>query len=228
MSNVFRNPLDGYPHTVETTGADGVPSFTVTPRPLSPDRAKAAHGVASLLSFGLFILVAYYLLTVAGIGVPQLAVAVVVLMGVGHHLPRVCESAFRRPTEIKMTATAISVRSARGWVHYSRLLEHRFALYPHDWTSWEQRNIDYETRRAAANGHVVSPTVYYGESLHLVLVYAGHRVDLATVWGQSEASAIVARLQYCDRCLDKALEMGAGVPKSPEDEWNASPGEMAS
>lgn len=116
------------------------------------------------------------------------------------------------------------MRSARGWVHYSRLLEHRFALYPHDWTSWEQRDIDYETRRAAADGHVVNPTVYYGESLHLVLVYAGHRVDLTTVWGQSEAAAIVARLQYCDRCLDKALEMGGGAPKRPEDEWNDAPG----
>ena len=228
MSNVFRNPLDGYPHTVETTGADGVPSFTIMPRPLTPDRAKAAHGMASLLSFGLFIAVAYYLWTVAGIGLPQIAVAAVLLMGVGHVLPRLCESGFRRPTEIRMTAEAISVRSARGWVHYSRLLEHRFALYPHDWTSWEQRNHDYVTRQAAADGHVVSPAVYYGESVHLVLVYAGHRVDLTTVYGPSEAAAIVARLQYCDRCLDKALEMGGGVPKRPEDEWNDSPGGMAS
>ena len=231
MSNLFRNPLDGYPHTVETTGADGVPSFTIMPRPLSPGRAKAAHGMASLLSFVLFIAVAYYLwtvATVAGIGLPQIAVAAVLLMGVGQALPRLCENWFRQPTEIRMTAEAISVRSARGWAHYSRLLEHRFALYPHDWTSWEQRDIDFETRRAAADGHVVSPTVYYGESLHLVLVYAGHRVDLSTVWGQSEAAAIVARLQYCDRCLDKALEMGGGVPKSPEDEWNESPGGMAS
>ncbi len=228
MSNVFRNPLEGYPHTVETTGADGLPSFRIMPRPLTPGRAKAAHSTASLLSFVLFIAVAYYLWTVAGLGLSQIAVAVVLLAGASHLLPGLCESGFRHPTEIRMTAEAISVRSARGWVHYSRLLEHRFALYPHDWTSWEQRDIDYETRRAAADGHVVSPTVYYGESLHLVLVYAGHRVDLTTVWGQSEAAAIVARLQYCDRCLDKALEMGGGVPKSPEDEWNDSPGGMGS
>lgn len=228
MSNVFRNPLEGYPHTVETTGADGVPSFSITPCALTPGRAKAAHGLASLLSFGLFVALAYYLWTVAGFGLPQIAVALVVFAGVSHLLPRACESGFRHPTEIKMTAEAISVRSARGWVHYSRLLEHRFALYPHDWTSWEQRNHDYQTRQAAADGHVVSPAVYYGESLHLVLVYAGHRIDLTTVYGPSEAAAIVARLQYCDRCLDKALEMGGGVPKRPEDEWNDAPGGMAS
>ena len=226
MANAFRNPLDGYPHTIETTGADGVSSFTIMPRPLSPGRAKAAHGMASLLSFGLFLAVAYYLWTVAGIGLPQIAVAVVLLMGVGHVMPRMCESWFRDPTEIRMTATAISVRSARGWAHYSRLLEHRFALYPHDWTSWEQRDIDYETRRAAADGHVVSPTVYFGESLHLVLVYAGHRVDLLTVYGQSEAAAIVTRLQYCDRCLNEALEMGRGAGERPENDWYDATGGM--
>lgn len=224
MSNIFRNPLEGYPHTVETTGADGMPSFRIMACPLTPGRAKAAHGMASLISFGLFIAVAYYLWTVAGIGLPQIAVAVVLLMGVGQLLPRVCESGFRHLAEIKMTAEAISVRSARGWAHYNRLIEHSFALQAHDWTTWEKRNNDYQTRRAAADGHVVSPAVYYGDSLHLVLVYAGHRVNLTTVYGQSEAAAIVARLQYCDRCLNEALEMGRGVGKHPGEEWNDSPG----
>lgn len=62
------------------------------------------------------------------------------------------------------------------------------------------------------------------ESLHLVLVYAGNRVDQATIYGRSEAAAIVARLQYCDRCLDKALAIGGGIPNRPEDEWNDAPG----
>lgn len=224
----IRNPLEGYPQTDETTGMDGLPSFRITPRTLTPFRAKVAHGIASLISVGLFIAAAHYLWTVAGIGLPQIAVAVVLITVVSHLLPRVCESGFRHPREIKMTAEAISVRSARGWRHYSRLLEHRFALYPHDRTAWEQRNNDYEMRQAAASGHVVSPGVYYGESLHLVLVYAGHREDLLTIYGQREAAAIVARLQYCDRCLDKALAMGGGIPKRPEDEWNDSPGGMAS
>lgn len=224
MSNVFTNPLEGYPHTIEAAGKDGLPTFQIMPRPLTPGRAKAAHGVASMLEFGAFAAAGYTLWTQAGFGVPQVGVAVAVLAGLSHVLPRVCESVFRHTAEIKMTAEAIAVRGARGWTHYSRLLEHRFALYPHDWTSWEQRNNDYATRQAAADGHVVSPAVYYGDSLHLVLVYAGHRVDLMTVYGQSEAAAIVARLQYCDRCLDKALEMGGGIPKSPEDEWNDAPG----
>lgn len=224
MSNVFRNPLEGYPHTIETEAKDGLPTFRIMPRALTPGRAKVAHGMASLMSFGLFIAVAYYIWTVAGIGLPQIAVAAVLLTGVSHLLPHVCESVLRHPTEIKMTAEAISVRSARGWAQYSRMLEHRFALHPHDRTTWEQRNNDFATRQAAADGHVVSPAVYYGESLHLVLVYAGHRVDLMTVYGRSEAAAIVARLQYCDRCLDKALAIGGGIPKRPEDEWNDAPG----
>ena len=126
MSNIFRNPLEGYPHTIEAAAKDGLPTFRIMPRPLTPGRAKAAHGVASMLGFGAFAASGYYLWSVAGFGLPQTAVAVVLLMGVSHILPRVCESGFRHPTEIKMTADAISVRNARGWAHYSRLLEHRF------------------------------------------------------------------------------------------------------
>ena len=93
----------------------------------------------------------------------------------------------------------------------------------HDIQSAVQDELEWTPE---VDGHVVNPPVYYGDSLHVVLVYAGHRQDLLTVYGQSEANAIVARLQYCDRCLDKALSMG-GMAKDAADEWNDAPGGIA-
>jgi len=60
--------------------------------------------------------------------------------------------------------------------------------------------------------------VYFGQSAHVVLFYAGHRQDLLSVWGITIASAIVERLQYCDDCLNKALSMG-GSAQTPADDW---------
>lgn len=101
------------------------------------------------------------------------------------------------------------------WRHYSRLLEHRFALQIHDRADEEVRDYDYTAREEAAKGNLIKQQPYYGQSFHVVLVYAGRRADLLTVFGQKDAVAIVARLQYCDRRINQAINMAGGVNHAP-------------
>jgi hypothetical protein len=224
MSTDFRNPLEGYPQTTETIGPDGLPTFRISLKTLSPERARWAHSAADTMCLWFILLGAYALwISRAQVGVADVVVALLVVVAAERLLPRFVENMLRESGEIEMSAQAVAVRRGRGWDRYNRLLEHRFALKEHDFTDWERRQLDYVIRDAGTEGKAVNPTVYFGESANVVLVYAGHRQDLATVWGRAEAAAIVERLQYCDDCLNKALSMG-GAAQTPADEWSDGPG----
>ena len=219
MPTHVRNPLAGNPQTFEATGPDGLPSFHIRLKTLTPERARLAHGAAKSASFLFLILSAYTLwITRARVGVPEGVVALLLVLAATWLLPRLAEIALCESREIVMTAYTIAVRRGRSWVRYNRLLEHRFALKEHDLMAWERREIEYQVRDASTRGKAANPAVYFGESIHVVLVYAGHRQDLLTVWGRTTASAIVERLQHCDDCLNKALSMG-GAAQTPADEW---------
>lgn len=224
MPHMFRNPLEGYPESYEVVGADGVPSFRITPRVLTPFRAKARDQLFDALLLAMWVSLLYVMFTTNSISKSDVAVIVALGIAASHLMPRALEMALLRRSDILMTADTIAVRGWLGWQRYSRHLEHRFALHVHDRAQEEYRDNDFRVRAAAAHGKVVAPAAYYGSSFHVVLVYAGHRVDLLTVFGQRDAAAIIARLQYCDRCLNEALAMGGGIPKRPEDEWNDAPG----
>lgn len=224
MSASFKNPLEGYPHTVETKGPDGLPSFRISLQSLTPQRARLAHGAADTASLCFLALSVYALwVTTAQVGIAQCMAALLLVVVARRLLPRLAEIAFRQSGEIVMSANAVAVRRGRTWHRYNRLLDHRFALKEHDLTSWERREIEYRVREASTSGQAVNPTVYFGESVHVVLVYSGHRQDIVTVWGIAHASAIVERLQYCDDCLNKALSMG-GAAQTPGDDWPDGPG----
>jgi hypothetical protein len=225
MSPSFKNPLEGYPQTIEAKGTDGLPSFRIRLRTLSPERAKRAHDAADGAWFFFMLLVAAALYVGrAHVGLTVCIGAVVLVMVAAHLLPGIADNVLCEHTEIVMSPKAIAVRRGRSQVHYNRLLKHRFALKEHDLTAWEQRAIEYRIRDASLKSNkAINPTVYYGQSAHVVLVYAGHRQDLLSVWGITIASAIVERLQYCDDCLNKALSMG-GSAQTPDDEWPDGPG----
>lgn len=224
MSTRLKNPLEGYPQTTETKGLDGLPSFRISLWTLSPERARLAHGTGQAASLVFLILSSYALWVArAQVGVPECVVALLLFLAAARLLPCLAEIALRKSGEIVMSASAVAVRRGRGWAQYNRLLEHRFALKEHDLTAWERREIEYQVRDAGTSGEAVNPAVYFGESAHVVLVYAGHRQDLLTVWGRAEAAAIVERLQYCDDCLNKALSMG-GAAQTPDEEWANGPG----
>ncbi|BBJ23058.1 hypothetical protein [Candidatus Nitrotoga sp. AM1P] len=224
MQTRFKNPLSGKPCTVESTDPKGLPTFTITPRQLTPLRAKLADSMSTVLKV---------VLTMSCIASqiyhPHLdwwnTIRAVLMYVIAYYiLAWFVRRIFHRKTIIVMTTDEIRVRRWFGWQHFDRNLEHRFLLHVHDRTNAEQQRHEYEIRQASAKGRVIRKTVYYGESFHIVLLYAGHRKDMLNVYGHKESVAIIARLQYCDRCLNEAVNMGGGINKRPEDEWNHTPG----
>lgn len=226
MDPKFRNPLEGHPRTVETVDAVGLPTFRITPHVLTPGRAKAADKISFVLFCLLWMGCLYSVATAPRWDLTEAATTLATGLAGGWVIRWVTHYALRRRTEIEMSADTIAVRGWLGWRRYSRLMEHRFALHIHDSAAQEYRNNDYLVREAATKGRVLNLPAYYGSSFHVVMVYAGHRLDLLTVFGQVEAAAVVSRLQYCDRRLNEALEMGRGAGERPENDWYDAAGGM--
>jgi uncharacterized membrane protein len=219
----YRNPLSGNPHTVQTRDRDGMPRFNITPRELTPGGAKLVDAICAVVG-AMLALGNVAVVVTSHTGTTAILQSIIASFALYCAIAWSVRRALRRETSIRMTTEAISVRRWHGWQHYARDLEHRFALQAHDNAKHEQQQHEYEIKRASARGRFVRKTAYYGESFHVVLLHAGHRQDLLTVYGQKEATAIIARLQYCDRCLDEAMSMGGGIKQRPEDEWNDTPG----
>lgn len=220
----FQSPLAGNPPTTETTGVDGHPEFWIAPRELTPLRARVADHIAQALGVVLFLYCIIVFLDTRGAGLYEALLLAGLFLAGARALLWVTRKALRRRTEIVMTVDTIKVRRWLLWKDYARHLEHRFALLMHDKAEEEQRDLNHKARVAGARGVILKQTPYYALSFHVVLLYAGQRIDLLTVYGQKEAAAIVARLQYCDRALNEAIAMSGGISSRPEDDWNQSPG----
>ncbi|VVN79664.1 hypothetical protein [Pseudomonas fluorescens] len=225
MNSPMKSPLLGRPPTRQTTDEAGLLSFKLTPRELTPIRAKLANGISAVIGLGLAAANFIPLLQEPHPYLPDLVTALGVTV-LGYHLLRwVTFEACRVTTRIELRMDEVRVRLLSGWKSYDRRIEHRFVLLPHDAAEYEQRFHEFATRKAAANGQVVQPPIYYGDSFHVVLVYAGHRIDLLTVYGRQQAAAIVARLQHCDQLLDaEAKRVGAGKNPHIDGEWHHTPG----
>ncbi|WP_095193954.1 hypothetical protein [Pseudomonas sp. Irchel 3A7] len=225
MNSPMKSPLTGRPSTRQATDEAGRLSFKVTPRELTPFRAKLAEGISAVLGLGLAAANFMPLLDGRHPDLPGMAIAFGATV-LGFHLLRwVTREVCRVTTEIELGVDEIKVRRMLGWQSYDRRLEHRFVLLPHDGAERERRRNDLATREAASNGQIVQKPIYYGDSFHVVLVYAGHRVDLLSVYGRKQAASIVARLQYCDQLLEQeAKRVGARTNPHVGAEWHDSPG----
>lgn len=224
MSKAYRNPLSGWPYTRERRDAHGQPEFMVAFAVMTPLRMKVAHRLGEWAGLVIAIATGAVFAIYPVQGVVEVALAIGMSLAALFITIVLLMLALRRGGEIVMTTGAISVRRWYGWQRFARDLEHSFALAPHDRTAEEQRANDLAIRQAAAQGKVIQPAVYYGQSYHVVLVYGGHRIDLASIYGPNDASAVVARLKYCDRCLNDAVRMSGGISKRPEDDWIETPG----
>ena len=220
MNSPMKSPLTGRPHTRQTTDESGLLSFKVSPRELTPNQAQLANGISTLIGLVLAFANFIPLLHERRLLSPDLVTAIGVTV-FGYYLLRwVTLKACRVTTRIELRVDEVKVRRLAGWESYDRHVEHRFVLLPHDEAEHEQRCNDLATRKAAANGQVVQLPIYYGDSFHVVLMYAGHRIDLLTVYGRQQAAAIVARLQHCDQLLDaEAKRVGAGKNPHINGEW---------
>lgn len=218
-----QNPLSSRPMTIESLDKHGKPKFIIKPLELTPLRCKAVDGMQLAIAVVLGITCVLDILNLPEFFVEPviriIAPAVIAYFFMGW----LFRDGLKRSSKIVMTTDAISVRRWHGWVRYNRNLEHQFAVLNHDKTLEERQRHELQTRQASASGKVIQKKAYYGQSFHVVLVYAGHRRDLLTVYGQKEANAIVTRLQYCDRRLNEAINMGSGG-QTPDEEWDNAAG----
>jgi hypothetical protein len=220
-----RHPLSSHPPTSEKTDGAGQPVFTITPSELTPFRAKAADQISFVLSLGLAAMLIITLLHWRNPALPEYVFAVLIFLAGRKILRWAMREMFHVQTVIVMDINTIKVRRGLRWRPYDRTLDHQFALPFHDLTTYEQRNNDYAARKASKNGNVIQPPTYYGDSRHVVMIYAGHRVDFMSVYGPQRAANIVARLQYCDRRLDEAAKKGgSGFNPHADNDWHESPG----
>lgn len=223
MKPDIQNPMAGNPPTEQATDQAGRMMFRVTPRELTPETAECADVLGAVL--WLALVVACFFVT-SSWSVPEFprVTAVIGTVALGY-LALFWREICHTTTEIELRMDSIRVKRFFVWRSYDRGVEHRFLLLPHDDTENERRRHDLAVRKAATDGRVVQKTVYYGDSYHVVLLYAGHRVDLLTVYGPPQAAAVVARLQYCDRLLDQEARRGNGgeAPHARED-WHSAPG----
>ncbi len=212
----YQSPLAGGPRTIQTKDAKSLPVFTIKAQALTPVRAKVVDAICDFLRVVMWLTAAAMVVMMYAKG--RLTVEAVValalgLVGVYFSARHVLRVVFRKRTVIRMTVDAISVRGLLGWKHFKRDVRRSFVVLSHDLVQWELEANDLKRRKAAQKGHVIQPRKYYGYSGHVVLVYAGQRVDLAEVFDIRRATPIVARLQYCDEQLDTAL----GKTRGPDE-----------
>ena len=122
-------PWNGFPKTRERTDANGKRYFEVKPRVLTPQRAKAAQGLATAIAAGLMVsgivCVSLYLPD------PEVAVWFAVTF-----FPWIFRSVIHdivadliaRETKIVLTETTFEVQGLFGRRVYDRTLEHSFWL----------------------------------------------------------------------------------------------------
>ncbi|MFD2644123.1 hypothetical protein [Pseudomonas japonica] len=221
----MKSPLSGNPPTRALTDEAGRLAFRVMPREITPFRAKLADGISSALGLGLMVA---SMTAISDWRHPDLSVLVAAFGSAAlasWALRFAAREALKTTTQIELSLDSIRVKRVLGWARFDRCLEHCFALLPHDQAERERRRNELDTRFAATQGQVVQMPVYYGDSFHVVMVYAGHRVDLLSIYGRQRAAAVVARLQYCDRQLEQeAKRLGAGNNPHVDADWHHSPG----
>jgi hypothetical protein len=217
----------GKPDTRQTVDREGNLTLSVTPRELTPLRAKAADALAVLNAYGILYLGFHF----TNAHMPQnwvlgfMALSIVAALSM---FPLVLFWRFllKKKTRMVMTADRFSAQTWRGWKNFDRTLPHKFAVIAHDKAQAEQEQHDLKIREAQARGRIISKTRYYGQSFHIVFEYVGQRHDVLTVFGQKQALAVAARLKACDGVLDRKARMGEGVALDPDDQWDRGPGDI--
>lgn len=212
--------LDGDPPTSVSRDADGYSVFYIFPRELTPEGVKRTEGMIALSNLALCVTA---LMLAGPIG---LIVAIIWCM-VSPPFQQSLTDSNATNTELILSVNALKVRQSGGpWRVCDRRLKHRFVPLAHDKTRKEQDEQDLRMRRAQRDGRIIAPQRYYAESFHIALEYEGYRHDLLTVYEAKRASAVIARLNYCDQRLEEEIAKGQGKPPGPGSQWGQSTGNL--
>jgi hypothetical protein len=213
-----RHPFDGYPETREETDENEGLRFRVTPKVLTPLRAKIADKLgAATAAVG----------TVAGVmfiadhNYPLIALLAAAGIWFGKPLyEKAWREGIRRKVEIIITEAEFRFRTWTGrWIVFDRELPHSFAVPLHDLARQEREQHELQILKAQQLKKIVQPRRYYQESFHLVYELLGQRNDITEIYGRPEAQAVQKRLRAIDEVLKPRAARGHGTPLKPEDQW---------
>ncbi|MBS9405473.1 hypothetical protein KG088_17860 [Halomonas sp. TRM85114] len=212
--------FEGEPHTVY--GQDGLHRqvFDVRIRELTPENAKRAEALTAVIL--IFAIIGVLIMALEEPLLFILGVPVVLISGTA--IQKSLYQSLRIETRVIFTPTDFKVLRRGRWDVYDRLLKHSFVMLKHDEARREREELESCTRAAQAQGRFRAPRRYYDDAYHMVFEYFGQRHDIATVFDEKRARAVIARLQACDLMMDSQIKMGEGHVLSPEEEWSKQPG----
>lgn len=210
----YKNPLAGKPYTSTFETAGGRKGYKVLPYELTPLCAMIVDKVSVFAAtlFAILLAVKAFQSSGTSYGIEHaltfLGFVLVVYVATREFL----RGALRKPSRIVFHDQTIAVGLWPFREFYDRNIEHSFALIQHDEADTEQRLASQKQKP------------YFRDSYHVILMYAGQRNDVLTVYGRKEAIAILQRLIYCDRALNDDTNMPGGHKPTPELEWKQAPG----
>jgi hypothetical protein len=222
----FVSPFAGGPPTVMGKDDKGNPTFTVTPKEMTPHRMKAFESLSRLstLAFCAGGLVLWARGSSQDLG--TLAVAIGIAVACAKVLGALYYRMLLKTSEVMFTPTQFRIRGDDGWTVYDRTLTHKFVMLRHDKTRDESEDRDMRMRRASQQGRVINPPRYFSDAFHIVFDYMGHRHDVLDVYDKNRALAILARFKACDDVMDNHARLGDGEVLHPSGQWGEQPGNL--
>jgi hypothetical protein len=219
------DPLDTWPPT-SPLDEDG---FLVEAPHLTPDRARLVGILEKLASFAVLAAAVWVAFTEATVettadfiwvGVTVLIVWVVATI----IIRRLMRRRFSKTARIEVRPDVIRIGGSGGYKNYARDVPHTFELAIHDEAQDEAEHAQRTEEEYRRRGESFEVMKFYRESWHVILRYAGPRVDVATVYGKREAEALFARLQLLDEMMDAARgEIGGPNRPAPARQYGPRP-----
>lgn len=201
------SPLKGWPPTRPLRRQAG---FLVEARHLTPQRAKFTDAIGGLINLGGVVLFFWMLSAEAFVSGEEIFTAIAVIIGLCIVVWRSRRgwgrSFFGKTTIIEFTPDRIRIKGGMRFLNYDRTLPHEFNFEIHDKAEEEEHEEIATKRKAAMEGKKELPKVekFFRQSFHVILRYAGQRVDVASVFGKRDAEALLVRLQLLDQMMDAA------------------------
>jgi len=225
------NPVSGWPPTQPLKEGVG---FRVTAKHLTPLRAQWFDFLGVIVLFGLFVLYWWGAAVEAyseggaleGYGEFLLGLWVVTLFTGGAMRRRLAQWLFGKTKVIEFAPDVLRIKGFRGFKNYDRMLPHEFTYDIHEKAEEEEIADAIARHEAQIEGKKKLPQKerYYRDSYHIVLRYAGQRVDVATVTGKKWAEALLVRLQLLDQMMDAARgEIGGKAMAEPATQYGERP-----
>jgi hypothetical protein len=199
------SPLKGWPKTRPLRDKeDKTKGYRVRAKYLTPGRAKFSEDFVTLI--GGCMTIAYFgaLFAERLVGWRQILtvgviyLVVVAVLGAARFV--LGRALIGKVTKLEFLPDTIRIKTGFRFRNYDRSLPHEFNFSIHDKAEDEQEKEVEAAMRQKSDESVRRK--FYRKSFHVILRYAGQRIDVASVFGKNDAEALLVRLQLLDQLMD--------------------------